>query len=216
MDVEGSLFIVKRCGSLRRACSFVRSSAGSSAGWLAGLSTPSRLPTCGCRSKAPHYRMIVMNRLNTKNVFEDITGLAEVEVSRDLQLVRRATRTVLQPSLANAARMICKPRGWVRLVAGVLAEPPEPDTRDVVLRSRGALSDQPEHAAVSTPMCLLPCVHSVCRLRAQKLTPIGPCVGSRRTSRSVTWTSTTSHRAPARGGRVLSSSMRRTRRLQRL
>jgi hypothetical protein len=48
--------------------------------------------------------MIVMNRLNTENVFEDITGLAEVEVSRDLQLVRRATRARCRCSRLPALR----------------------------------------------------------------------------------------------------------------
>ena len=39
------------------------------------------------RSKPPFYRMIVMNRLSTENVFEDLDGLAEVEIARGLQLV---------------------------------------------------------------------------------------------------------------------------------
>lgn len=36
--------------------------------------------------------MIVMNRLNTENVFEDLDGLAAVEVTDDQQLVQRQNK----------------------------------------------------------------------------------------------------------------------------
>jgi hypothetical protein len=39
------------------------------------------------RSQAPFHRMIVMNRLSTENMFEDLDGLAAVEVADDQQLV---------------------------------------------------------------------------------------------------------------------------------
>jgi hypothetical protein len=44
--------------------------------------------------------MIVMNRLNTENVFEDLDGLAEVEVARGLQLASHKA----PPSLSRRSR----------------------------------------------------------------------------------------------------------------
>ena len=39
------------------------------------------------RSKAPFHRMIVMNRLNTENVFEALDGLSAVELAERQQLL---------------------------------------------------------------------------------------------------------------------------------
>ena len=97
-----------------------------------------------------------MNRLNTENVFEDLDGLAEVEVARGLQLASRKA----PPSLSRRSRccpFACPCVSVAPLVtlfglcrtAGVLAEQQERGAGDVVLRSEGAQPDQPEHAAVS-------------------------------------------------------------------
>lgn len=91
--------------------------------------------------------MIVMNRLNTENVFEDLDGLAEVEVARELQLVRRGLHG---PSSVRRMPVQARHQRRRNRSAGVLAKQRERDTRNVVLRPWGAQPDQPEHAAVSS------------------------------------------------------------------
>ena len=81
-----------------------------------------------------------MNRLNTENVFEDLDGLAEVEVARGLQLASSKA----PPSLSRRsrccpfARLPCRRPPWSpssvgMVTAGVLAEQQERGAGDVVL-----------------------------------------------------------------------------------
>eukprot|EP01043_Picozoa_sp_COSAG02_P006936 COSAG02_NODE_203_length_29261_cov_20.960395_11_plen_242_part_00 len=160
VDGRGGLAVhsqAVRPASLRRACfPFARPLAG----WLAlrAKSTPS----APCVHVQVEGAVLPDDRHEPPQYGERVRGHHRARrgggLSGPAAGAPRNARPVPLLSLASAAPVTCEPPRWAWLAAGVLAEPQEPDTWDVVLRSWRALPDQPEHAAVRAIACLLRCV----------------------------------------------------------